>query len=779
VIAPRVTPTVTPDITGTLQALILAAGPPSSTPTATHTPSLTPTASRTPLPTFTPTVTLTPSPTPTITPSPRLPMLTPALPNDEKEAFRVADWSPNQFNYAIALMEGYPENLPRTDSTEEAEYYAAFYCAAVMQSEALLNYPNVPAAAGWRWGLAYNLARTGDPRSNLQYAALLTQALNSGKASPENLADWVRLQDPRLTITSPSPPNLGEGSTGQLLELNTTGGSAFLWLAESTSGYTVYSLSSEIDFPNQAQSETFWGDLTRDRVDELIIFTLGPQPRKLYFPRVFDLTKTPPKELYFAPNQGFEIGLENEYQWAAVQNAQGSANLQFAATVYPPCPVTITHTYRWTGQSLERTLADYDLRPISSLLSYCEPLVGQAAGVWGPEAAIPIMETLLPDWPPPQSSFALDAHDEWRYRLGIYHALMGNTEAAEAYLGGIIDSPAVAGSRWITPAREFMADSRTPAGLYQACVDASFCDPRLALQNWVASLPPEEAGNVLYHLGSGGVAIRYTHSFDFEGDGNPERWFTFRHKVSGRLEFWIVVETEEGAQALFVDTVDTNQPTLTRYTNHEGQSIVWLGSQQSFRLERFPNTNEVSISLLPPSYFYADLTNQITDNAMRSLLSGFSALIIRTELIDLYESDSFACLNSEDCAHFAYALGLASELSGDEETAVEAYLTLWWDYFESPFTTIARLKLAYKPGYGPPPTFTPTPTITPTYTPTQTPTSTPTETPTVTNTIDPNVTPTITLTPSITPTPIFSYTPSPTSTVTPTPTDTATINPYP
>jgi hypothetical protein len=158
------------------------------------------------------------------------------------------------------------------------------------------------------------------------------------------------------------------------------------------------------------------------------------------------------------------------------------------------------------------------------------------------------------------------------------------------------------------------------------------------------------------------------------------------------------------------------------------------------------------IELLPTSYYYTDLTNQIAQSSLDSLLAGVSPGPIRDELIDHLNSSDFVCLNKEDCARYYYSLGLAAELMGDVELAVDAFLKIWWDSFESPFTTIARLKLAYKPGFGPIPTLTYTPT--PTYTPTSTRTAT--STPTATHTEDPNRT----------------YTPTPTSSSTPTPTNT-------
>ena len=74
-------------------------------------------------------------------------------------------------------------------------------------------------------------------------------------------------------------------------------------------------------------------------------------------------------------------------------------------------------------------------------------------------------------------------------------------------------------------------------------------------------------------------------------------------------------------------------------------------------------SNEASITLLPPSYYYADLTNQIAENALQALLSGFSANVILDELLAHRESSIFVCLSKEECGKFYYALGFAAEQS--------------------------------------------------------------------------------------------------------------------
>jgi hypothetical protein len=732
---PPESPSETPDLTITLEEALktLAASvtvfPPTATQTSTVTP--TPPPTNTPIPSATPTTTSTPTITPTFTPPVGPPTLTPAKPNDEDEVFQISEWDPEAFDFASALMEGYPQTLPASKrGTNNRLYYAAYKYAAIIQQEALLDSPNEALAIAWRWHLAYNFALTSDERAAVQYAANIQRALRNKRTTLENLADWVNAQDPRVFLEFIRAENVIEGALTQLLEISTEGGTAYLWLVINGEEIFVYPLSGEFDFPTRTQTTYLWIDLTGDGINEFVIYQPEPLVRDVVLPRVFDLAQSPPKELVFRPKLDFEIGLESTSAWSSVENNQ---ELLFTATVYPPCPVTISHRYQWNGQWIDRIEEVYNVQATSGLLRYCELVVDQAANVWGYEAAISIMETLLPDWPPASTTertYAADAADEWRYRLGIYHALSGNIQQATDYFEGIINSPAVPASRWVQAAQGFLSGLDTPQGIYKVCVDSGFCDPRRALKNWVASLTMEEFDNALYQLGNGGVSIRSTGTFDFEGDGVPERWFTFRHRFEQKLEFWILAKTNGQVAALFVDTVDISQPTLTRYTTHQGMAIVWLGIQQSFSLERHISSDSAYITLYPPSYFYADYTRQATDDMLSGLLSGAQPEPLRDSLFDLLDSENFACLTEEDCAYFYYALAFAYELSEDEAESVSTYLKLWRLYPQTPLASIARLKLTYKPGFGPPPTSTATATPTTTTTPTATKTGTITATPT-------------------------------------------------
>ncbi|MFC1997063.1 hypothetical protein ACFLXI_05580 [Chloroflexota bacterium] len=776
------TNTSTPDLTQTLQAVMLSAVP--STPTFSPSPipseTLTQQPTTTPLPTFTPSMTLSPTTTGTVTPIPPPPTLTPARPPEDPEKLQIAEWLPQDYDYVIGLAEDYPNSLPENQrGPNNQDYYAAYEYATILQGEALLAYPTAFEATNWNWGLAYNLARIGDQRAVVRYAVLINQPFNTEGVSIGNLEGWIRQNDPRLWLDTFERPPIGENLNNSVLKLNSEGGSAYLWSVTDEEGTTIYPLSSEFDFPERNLPAHYWSDITRDGIEELVIHHPDASIREIRFPRVFDLSHTPPRELHFKPNQDFDIGLENEYQWDAVVGDIGGQDLRYSATVYPPCPVTIDHTYHWNGLWIEQNRADYAIRPAPGIVSYCELVINQAAWVWGPDTAIPLMETLLPGWPPQGASeprtYPADAKDEWRYRLGIYYALTGDILTADEYFQDLIDHPTIPGSRWVNPAIVFQKGLSTPEGIYRVCIPSKFCDERIAFKNIVASIPPDAERDVIYYLTNAGIAIRYTHEYDFEGDGLPERYMTFRHHPDKRLEFWIITEKESGYQALFVDTVEVSQPTLTRYTTRQGVSIIWLNTQQSFTLGRFHDTDEVYIILYEPSYFYADYTLEVIDSSVNALLSGAAPQPIRDELANLRWSENFACLTDNDCAYYYYVLGLANQLALYGEEAVNNYIYIWNEYPNTPFAYIARLKLDYKPGFGPPPTFTPTPTIT--YTPTRTPTITPS--PTLTITPGPSPTATNTHTPTLTHTPG----PSPTPTITPTPTLSPTVtqtsNAYP
>lgn len=726
---------------------------PSPTSTATVAASFTPTLG----PTFTPrptaTFTITPSPSPTATRT-LSPSLTPAVPIDEDERYSLVDWTPEGVARLVDLLEAYPETLSAFARGEDgAGYYGEFRYAVLTLREALLRFPTAPQAGDWLWRLAYDLARTSDPAAGPTYATLITQELNAGGARLEDLYAWgVNRYPPTVIEVFPLDTPAGYLSNSLVRVSAAENGSAFFWLLQRPNRFESFPLTSDFDFVHPTGVNYFAHDLDGDGSLEVAIYrTLVAGSHRYALPRLFRLDRQPPLELSFDPGEPPEIGPDFENRWEPFRQA-GPGSLQFVDEVFPPCPATVQHVYAWNGQAFEFLEDRYAIDPQPKLLNYCSLVVEHAASVWGPQAAIRLMETLLPSWPPEYTTEGLpypaDALDEWRFRLALYHALLGNDIQAYGYASAIVANPAAPDSRWKALAQEFQEIYRSPSDIYRACLLSNFCNPRRAFERLALTFTAEDFSRAPEMLREAGVTLRASGFFDFDADGETERWFVIRHHPGEKMEFWILAQVAERVKALFVDVVEPDPPRLAYLEPLDEPPVVQLSPEIAFRMERGGAKGEptlVRVSVGP--LLSADLTRTELDQLEAQLLSGGDPSQARDDLLALEQAPIFTC-SYQLCPRFLYLLGLAHELAGDQEKAIGEYLELWREYLGHPFATMARLKLS-GPAIPPGPTITPTPsgTIRPTPTRTRTPTGTLTPpTPTHTGTL-PTPTPSQTATP--------------------------------
>jgi hypothetical protein len=629
--------------------------------------------------------------------------------------------------------------------------------------EALLQFPSAPQAADWQWRLAYDLARTGDPGAITLFSTLITQQLNSGGVRLENLYDWGNSQQPPAVIevfplTTPAgflSSNLVKVSLGE-------NGSGFFWLTEEPPGYRSYPLSSDFDFIHPTQVDYFVQDLIGEGSQVVGIFRRSVANSNRYVaPSLFSLAQQPPIELPFAPGNPPEIGPQFDNNWLPLASGAPEGDLEFKSTVFPACPVIVSHFYEWNGQAFEYRSARYEIKPDLALLGYCEQVINHAASVWGLETTVGLMETLLPVWPPETTidgdPYPADALDEWRYRLAIYRALLGNQEQAGGYANAIVLNPATPDSRWITPAQDFLDIYQSQADIYRVCTSARFCDPRQAFESLMRTISTDEYPNLRHLLGDAGVTYLANGYFDFDGDGQTETWLVLRHPTGSQMEFWIIFREADKVLPLFVQYVNTTPPRVTYSHPEQEPPVIRIDADVNFEIVRQGKTGEPAIVFVEEKpVFSADLMEQALAKAEAELLGGGEVEPVRLDLIELGNSPIFTC-SYQLCPRYLYLLGLANELVLKKDLAIEAYLDLWRNFLGSPYVTMARYKLS-GPAVPPGPTITPTRTITPrptatrsffgTGTPTRTPTVTgtpPTETPTITGTI---FTPTITWTPT-------------------------------
>ena len=737
----------------------LMTGMPADTSTSTSTATIT----LTPRPSWTlrPSATVTPtfSPTPTLTPT-RYPTLTPAKPNKDNWRYVLKDWSVTD-----------AERLARQIQAKEvfsglpAVWYPA---AAYAQAEALMRYPESLQAAQWEWDLAASLAYTNDPLAAQRYARLIQSALEARQIRIEDLPAWFQLYQSDLSLTLHPLTSLPGELSRQLVEISGAG-SAYLWLLETPTSIQVVPLLSDFDYVNDLQNDFVLADLTGDGIDEISIYRTATPGQFTYLrPRIFNQAQIPPVELRVVEELPFDFATDYRTKLNPHAQAGGGNDLQFSATLFPACPVTITHTYHWSGERFETAPVQFAITPVPGLEAACELAVEHAARAWGTEAALLLAESILPVWPPQTDlegkAYPADALDAWHFRLAIYQALSGKHAEALQTLNELVSNPNLPASNWPKLAQQFLDRYLAPEDLYTACQDMPFCNLREALQRLIAGSNLTDLSQASGYLGQHGVVIRASGVFDFDGDGEDERWVSVLPGAMQKLEFWILAQVPGGIQAVFVQIIDDNSPTPYYFEPRGVYPVVQFEAKQGFRMRRLPDIQTAFIEQVTTEAARPTYIRDAIHSIAQRLLDGTNPATILDELLDLQADPRFRadCLAFYVCGKFLYTLGLTYELLGQADLAVDTYLYLWRDFPTSPYTVMARMKMIYNP---PPPTATNTPTPTRTVTPTHDPNSTATRTPTVTSTIDPFATP--------------SETPSESATPTRTPTKTPEGYPYP
>ena len=258
----------------------------------------------------------------------------------------------------------------------------------------------------------------------------------------------------------------------------------------------------------------------------------------------------------------------------------------------------------------------------------------------------------------------------------------------------------------------------------------------------VNNLNPLNLDDSVQTLSNLGVNITSSGYFDFDGDNQEERWITVKHRPVAQLEYWILANSQEGGKALYIGTVDANPP-ITEVLDEgfvsedaeSSENVNFVDKKYAFVMKRIPGSLEPYIEFVPLRAEYPSHFQNGMEKAEEFLFERNDPQKARVELLNLQDWPGLHCEVTWSCDRYYYVLGLAGELSGEDQQAVDAYLTLWRDYSKSPFTTMARLKLS-GPGIQPTPYTNQTPTAT-TTTFTATPgtsTATPSLTPTITGT---------------------------------------------
>jgi hypothetical protein len=83
----------------------------------------------------------------------------------------------------------------------------------------------------------------------------------------------------------------------------------------------------------------------------------------------------------------------------------------------------------------------------------------------------------------------------------------------------------------------------------------------------------DDIAQVWQYLKDNGVSINSSGLLDFDGDGQDERWVIIKPKPESKLEFWILSETRDAVEAVFVKTFEADQ-SLPYYHEPAGEVPV-------------------------------------------------------------------------------------------------------------------------------------------------------------------------------------------------------------
>ena len=690
-----------------------------ATASLTPAPSLTPTPTRTLRYTLTPTLTLSPTPSlepSEVPPTPGPPTLTPARPAPDNKVYSLQPWSADEADLMIDYMEDYPNTLSESArGDDQSEYYAAFTYAVTALQEALVRFPEASQAEDWQWMLAQNLARTGDETAAQVYAELIAQALNQDQTTFDHLPYWFegKASDLDLYSVELDPPEGFYNST--LLQIEGPG-SIFLWLLEGPGAYQVYPLAASFDPASPTPMRALLSDLTGDGSEEVIIFPAEDLVAKTQLldndaylvplPRIFDLSQVPAKEYTFQVGEDqINLGIEFANHWSIQVDEENPDRLVFSGQAFPACPLNFEFVYQWNGSIMERTQTSYDVAADEDSIHTCQVLLGIAEEFWGPQAALKLIETLQPYWPPTQSTDgqpltleqSANLKDELQFKLGVNAAMTGDFERATSVLTDLAENPANPEGPWGTSAQQFLASYQKPEDVYRACLQAAACKPADALSYLGTLLTKADSANPLAKLREWGVLPVASGYADFDREGTAERWVTIRHRPLETLDFWILAETKDGPRAVRVDWVDVNRPiqqiaSLGDAPEEELPAVIRLDNERLFSMKRQVGSLFPVIAWLKPEKFMNRFERELLA-AEQDLMSGGDPAEIAKRLTNLATYPGLLCKPTWSCDRYYYLTGLAHEMANLERQAVEAYLTLWRNYSRSPFTTMARLKL--------------------------------------------------------------------------------------
>lgn len=675
-----------------------------------------------------------PQATPTSFPTyPPLPTLAPVIPDGDSSTYRLAPQTADQADEAITRIEQkiplleyepLPSDAPGAMINYGIYYTAAWYAAW----DALIYFPTDPRSQAWRWKMAYYMTLAGDGDDAAQiYMDQITTVLNSGQVNASDLENWFQSGQLEKTMYTPlftleqQPliiPNIQDGHLITIGKLKDNPGGICLLVVKNAEKYVVYKVYNgfsprgyELIFSNQIICSI--KDVTDDGIPEIIVDQYRGGHNGMITVQIYSVTSLPPQVMPFTSLQEENLDVWNGY----IQDYPISNN-RTQIQVYIPvgeqnCNNYYTRYYQWNGKWFDLDHQDLHFEipmSIGDQERFCTDMLLSGAYDLPKEDEIFFLDHAIQAYRPHAGTFA-DVLNQLITRKAISHAFDGNLEEARSTLVEITQTSALQDSIWAESAQIFLERYQQPADLYRACSafisfirrmepDSFFSLITLCystntidyiLTDIYPSIPLDQVTTTLKEIG---VEIAAEGRFDFNQDGKQEYWFTLiRPEEIDDYQLWIVAESKDSS-TFFVGYYETNSARPNFLTETvRGQIIVDYGGEDRFTVTNDPVTSEPEIDWISesnPDLLMDKEVQRAKQNAekfselRRQLFSNGNAASIYKQMLQIEE------INSDV---FHYTLALSAELAGEESDAIKRYYAIWKTYPESPFATLARLKL--------------------------------------------------------------------------------------
>jgi hypothetical protein len=221
----------------------------------------------------------------------------------------------------------------------------------------------------------------------------------------------------------------------------------------------------------------------------------------------------------------------------------------------------------------------------------------------------------------------------------------------------------------------------------------------LGLDKLVDLLPVDQFDESIDMLKQMGVEVLVSGTFDFDGDGQPENWFFTN---SGNPIFEIL--------KLSSGKIELQTPLVNVGSGDEFGTIRINALPPQGDIHPWQLTNNGVPADPPVMYSWVDrvtdfpLSDYDMENQLNAIEDGlFSGSLKPADAIvqlEAYKNRGILCNHTFDpglwcpaSSHLGYLLGLAYELDGQKDLAIQAYLEVWKDHPDSVYALMAAAKL--------------------------------------------------------------------------------------